>query len=685
MGIYDNDGKIKLTPAPGSGFCGIYAPDGSWYFTLEPGSGFCGSLAPNGSYYVHNATGEGFGGRYAANGALRVTSANEYNGAIRVSGLSSLAVSKDFLSTTAIPSWMTFTATGLATQFDSTGKLTYRPNNLLTQSNTFSNAAWTDDGGISVTSGVSDPDGGTAAWTLTGVSGTNQADKFQTYFNNIQKTFTWTIRVKAGTATWASIGTYDGATDVKQYFNLSNGTLGSSQNGTPLGATITPLTGGWYQLSMTRAIAGAASSMRFQITQATADLTPALGNQGLTLYIYKAVLSAVTYETTPRSADQVITTSAAYYGPRFDYTYNGSSWVAAGLLIEGAATNLFLNSGNLSAASWSAVGTRSTDGTLASDGVTLATKLTAGAGTTAPLIYNPTGLSPASGANISLSWEVQNTGTSKFPVLCIQQSANNYVTAIFDLTTTADGTASQTAVGSTSGTVVSTAKKYLGAGRFRLTLVGSTAGVAPVGFISNALAASGNSINPGGGWTTGTWAGTESIYSNFPQFEVASASSSYIPTAAAAVTRAAETVQLTGAALAALQGASGTAVLETSDIVTTTGAILLMATSNQLLYYNDGPLQTYNGTTLLTTATNPTSRATYRHGIAWSASGRSLAYTGSAVASDANTLSAVTTAYLGSNAGTLPASGHYRSLGLWNSRLPDATLQSQSVVGATYV
>lgn len=86
FGIYDADGKLRLTPAPGTGFVGLYAPDGSFYYTLAPDSGFCGVIAPNGSLFVINATGGAPLGQYASNGALRITTANELNGALKVSG-----------------------------------------------------------------------------------------------------------------------------------------------------------------------------------------------------------------------------------------------------------------------------------------------------------------------------------------------------------------------------------------------------------------------------------------------------------------------------------------------------------------------------------------------------------------------------------------------------------------------
>jgi hypothetical protein len=73
-------------------------------------------------------------------------------------------------------------------------------------------------------------------------------------------------------------------------------------------------------------------------------IMPTAGTLTLTVSgsVTKAVVAAITYETTPRPGDQVITTSAAYYGPAFDYTY-GVGTPAIGLRIEEARTNLYLN------------------------------------------------------------------------------------------------------------------------------------------------------------------------------------------------------------------------------------------------------------------------------------------------------------------------------------------------------
>lgn len=541
--------------------------------------------------------------------------------------------------TDAFPSTLSFSRTSLATMFDSTGKLTYGPNNLLPQSNTFSNAAWTDDGGISVTSGVSDPDGGTAAWTLTGVSGTNQADKFQTYFNSIQKTFTWTICVKAGTATWASIGTFDGATDVKQYFNLSNGTLGSSQNGTPLGATITPLTNGWYQLSVTRSIAGAASSARFQITQATADLTPALGNQGLTLYIYKAVLSAVTYETTPRTADQVITTSAAYYGPRIDYDPN--TLAVKGLLIEENRTWVALWNRDFTNAAWTKTSVTAALDQVGIDGVAnSASSLTASA----------------------------NNGTV---LQAITLASSQRATSAYVKRLVGSGAVSMTTDGGTTWTDITS---QLGAGAYaRATIPEQTVTNPSVGF---KFATSGDKI-------------AVDFFGN----ENGAFQTSPLVVASASVTRAADVAQFTGTALTALQGSAGAVIVQSKGFgLSGSRARIISTTSdsplNVVLIGTSVTVDTYNAAIqILNSGSSVDPTLTARYGVTWSASGRSIAANGGVVGTDANQMHGglTTQAWLGSQVGSSAwASGWYQSFAIYNQRLPDATLQSKSVVGAAY-
>ena len=75
-------------------------------------------------------------------------------------GFGNPTLNLNFLPMSTLPSTVTFSRTTQATLTDSTGRLTYAPNNLLTNSESFEAAAWTKVGGVTVmaNAGVA-PDG----------------------------------------------------------------------------------------------------------------------------------------------------------------------------------------------------------------------------------------------------------------------------------------------------------------------------------------------------------------------------------------------------------------------------------------------------------------------------------------------------------------------------------------------
>ena len=233
----------------------------------------------------------------------------------------------------------------LATMFDSTGKLTYAPNNLLTYSNTFSNAAWIKLSS-SITTGQSDPFGGTNASKLVETATTAQHYVAQ---NTGLGTFIgggiYTVYAKAAERT--KIYVWDDWTGRGVKFDLSNGNTISSSGAT---GGSTSLGNGWYQLYVKFPDGGTGNSSVSISSLDAAGSTSYTGDGTSGLYIYQATGSRVTYETTPRTADQVITTSAAYYGPRIDY--DPSTLAVKGLLIEENRTWVALWNRDFTKAAW---------------------------------------------------------------------------------------------------------------------------------------------------------------------------------------------------------------------------------------------------------------------------------------------------------------------------------------------
>jgi hypothetical protein len=561
---------------------------------------------------------------------------------------------------------LTYSGPSLSTMFDSTGKLTYKPNNLFQYGNLFS--SWRiNSAGVTFTSGQSDPDGGNAGWLITGTGSGNATFDYypQDYGGSQGLNQILSIGVKAGTASNFGIADVSAGYIV---FDLANGTVVTNTSSQMSSPTITPLTGGWYRVS----IKLTKTNQFWYNTLFIGTSYPAPAATTGTIYAYKASLSAVTYETTPRPGDQVITTSAAYYGPRIDYDPN--TLAVKGLLIEEARTNLVVNSNQFT--SWSIPGGSSvaTNSNTQIDGTTTGNTFSLIAGVSGHQIYKSyTGTAAAYTNSV-----YAKAGTSSWLGMWFLSTAQADG-AFFNLS---NGTVGTIAAGTTA-TIQS-----IGSGWYRCSITKAlTAATYYNGLEVHTADNQAYNFNA---------AGTENLYLFGAQGELGSSASSYTPTDASAVTRAAETVQLTGSALAVMQGASGTAFVQTTDMATnssTSQTLLGLANGGTMgypLFYwpANTKITTVNASVTLSTAVTPTLTSPVRAGIAWSAAGRSIANNGGTVATDANPFSsaAVTGAYLGvGNGGALYwLNGHIASAAFYNSRLPDATLQAKSVVGASY-
>lgn len=394
----------------------------------------------------------------------------------------------------SMPTGGLVTRAGQAMYYDSTGLLTYAPNNILLQSNTFTDAVW---GGntITVTGGVADPFGGTNAFTLTAAG----AGAFLRQFVNPASSD------KLINALWVRRRTGTGTVSLNSPNNSTNALS---------------LTNSWQLFySVSRPVGDGSTDARFQISITTS---------GDAIDVYAASQSRVTYETTPRAADRVVTTDAAYFGPRFDT--DPATLQPKGLLVEGARTNLLTYSEQFDNAAWTKANLNTT-GTpawvnvaTAPDGTLTADKLIEDANNTSHFANQ--NVTVVNGGTYTYSIYAKAAERSYLAIYCINTAAS--LNTFFNLS---NGTVVSTSAGATSSIV------SVGNGWYRCSVTTTTTAVT-------------SGIYPGisANGTTATYLGdgTSGIFVWGAQIEAAAWASSYISTTNLAASRVADTFTLSG-------------------------------------------------------------------------------------------------------------------------------------------
>ena len=377
---------------------------------------------------------------------------------------------------------ITFSRSSNATRIGPTGLVEYAPHNLLSRSQELDNAIWVKNNISATANSIAAPDGTVTADTI--VENTS-AGYHSTYHNSgagtVTGTYTFSAYLKAAGRSWAWVGI---GTSSRAYFDLSNGVTGTISSG--ITASITSAGNGWYRCSVTQTVTS---------TSVTGEVIIVTGNNGTTytgdgtsgIYLWGAQLSVGPYPL-----DYTPTTSAAVYGPRFDY--DPVTLAARGLLIEEQRTNLLLQSEAFGTSPWTNGGT-------------------------APTVTADAGASPSGEATAD---------RIQFPAAASYRYQN------------------ATLVSGTVYTISVYAKSYSGTDQvFRLTVndfAGNSSDLTASGtwqrFTFTFTASSNSSV--AFGLRTGTAGAASDILIWGAQLEAGSFATSYIPTLASSVTRSAD-------------------------------------------------------------------------------------------------------------------------------------------------
>lgn len=598
--------------------------------------------------------------------AVEIRGVTTIRGSTRIGPPVPVAV-QDFLTNQTMPAWLDVSGMTSAnsvnrTVYDSTGKLTYAPNNQAIQSQTFNNAAWTT-ANVTVTDNAAvAPDGTTTAANVVVGASTAATTLNQTGAVFSASSYIISVYIKKNVTTryfqlrYASTGV---SSDYAN-FDLDTGTVTA---GTYAAATITSAGSGWYRISMLSTNVAAFTSgpsLTFIPASNSARGASYTGNSTDAVYLWGAQLERVTYQTTPSTYNA--TTSAAYYGLRFDY--DPSTLAAKGLLIEESRTNICLRSQEFDNAAWnlsSATATANTN--IAPDGTLTADTIIATASTTSARRQD-VAVSASTAYTFSL---YVYKGTGNTFRINLNDGATNFLqaspitwTAGVPVITTVSGTWSVTDVGN---------------GWYRIRGTATTGGAATTMQVQ---------IYPD------TTAGTGTLIVWGAQLEAGAFATSYIPTTSAAVTRAADIVKLSGAALTAAGAATGSAIIQTSSTLYASKAVGLLGdyTSRRLIYYGSNTeIRAYNGSVSAVGTIGGSGSwvaGPVRAAVGWSNDGFSIVANNGTVATQGPSQPMGTAAlvYLGYQNSTNNVNGWIAQASFYNQRLPDATLQAKSVVGS---
>ena len=477
----------------------------------------------------------------------------------------------NFLTGAPLDSRITFSRTTNATLVDSTGRVTYAPNNLVLRSEEFDTASWTKDNATITANAAVAPDGTT---TADKAIPSNGVDLTSIANGTVRQAVTYSAGATLTFSVFAKEAEFD---RIELYFSEATGTANratvtySLVDGsvvtaaavagtfTSVSSTSTSFGNGWYRFTLTFTT-GSGTTARARFAVRDSGTTTGDGTSGI--LIWGAQLEQVTYQTTPGTYNQTV--ASAYYGPRFDY--NPATLAPLGLLIEEQRVNLLLYSEQLDNIIWTKAGSTITaNATTSPDGTVNADKL-----------VENTAL-----AQHRVQQAVTTViGTSYTHTIYLKAGERTSATLrVIGATTFAGCTINLTA-GTISGVTGVGTITNAGNGWYRVSVAGTADSTTSTCFVNLADAGS----------NTYTGDGVSGAFLYGAQLEAGSFATSYIPTVASTVTRAADNATITGTNFSSWYNASEGTLVSSASVLSTAANRGVYAASdgssaNELFHY----------------------------------------------------------------------------------------------------
>jgi len=443
----------------------------------------------------------------------------------------------DFANTKQLDSRITYTRASTASYYNGV-TTAMAEQNLLTQSQTFDQSPWSVVNASRTANTTVAPDGTTTGDTLTASAVTGVP--YITQSITVSAPFVYSVYVKAGTHSFVQLFDNHGV-NAFATFNLSTGTVGNSGNGAS--ASIVDAGGGWYRCVMSVPTASLTTTSIFIAPMPAGNSArfasgTYVGTETLILWgaqlEQRSAVTAYTATTTQAITNYIPKLQSAASGvARFDN--NPTTGESLGLLIEESRTNLFTYSEQFDNAAWTkSQSTINANNIVAPDGTLTGDELVPNT-TSAEHYCQQSYTKAASAITYSITVYAKASASGyKFLISTDDAVTGGCSSGVFNLSTGVFDTSSS----GTIFTFVSRSGTSVGNGWYRINFVITTNTATAIRTNFFVYNASNVSTFAGNGFS--------GVFIWGAQLEAGAFATSYIPTVASQVTRAADAASMTG-------------------------------------------------------------------------------------------------------------------------------------------